>query len=878
MKAFLQSTKNKDINQTAFVECKFISDPLGADEISKLFGKAYLKNVDIIYLFSTSEPGKEARGLIDEYEKSQSVNSKIKFAFIGPEKLSEIYFEITNTEPLLKKIESQSKLINKIGNTTLVISPEQIFWIAEYILDGFTNKLLIFPFNSDEKIKIEKVRKLLDENKIFLGLECVDGSSFLLKKSSHMKTLKTSNYQETISTIPVADQFDDYRPCRPMDFIGRRALQKEIWDFLDDVRDDKTKTRLISLVGQSGFGKSSLILKLSDRFENQHWKLKFFLYHVDTRSAVTPLFINEAIRKGFDEAKKQGFIQIPDEISIENFDNPLESKSIQKALDYLRRKKKVLIIFFDQFEELFIKDELFYVFENFKKFSLQVDAVKENIVLGSSWRTEISLPEDHPAYHMWHELKDRRKTFTIEKFDSSEIFQQLQQLSEYLGEPLEKQLKRRLIEHCSGFPWLLKKLCIHIYRQVKKGIKQTDLIFTQFNLKQLFDEDTIDLTTTQTDCLKYIAKFSPVSVIELNERFDIDVINELTRRRLITRTGYRYAIYWDIFRDYLNEEKLPVIPLTIIPVSPLGTIIKSIQIFEKYGGKLSKEEFAKYLSITDKTATNVISDLITFLIIKKDDENIYNLTDEIQGQNIEKVAEHLYHQFLQHKIIQEILNHEGDGSRISIEKFQSYLAQSYSALGLNTQSINAYSNKLLQWFVFCGLVEYQNNELVFNKSGNGTQKGKISSRTGKGERVFKHRKSLFLVSSTPRNVAELISKVVSGDKISRDWLNANKARNAAYDATALNILNWGRNYLEISEKYREIFSKNQDKNTTFRIIKDEANNSYFISQLRQYLSSTKTISQVGDEISVSIGRTWAEKSKSRYIMSGFRWISFIDTP
>ena len=92
-------------------------------------------------------------------------------------------------------------------------------------------------------------------------------------------------------------------------------------------------------------------------------------------------------------------------------------------------------------------------------------------MLGSSWRTEISLPEGHPAYHMWHELSDRRKTFTIEKFDSSEIFQQLQQLSNYLEQPLEKQLKKRLIEHCSGLPWLLKKLCIHIYRQVKKGIK-----------------------------------------------------------------------------------------------------------------------------------------------------------------------------------------------------------------------------------------------------------------------------------------------------------------------------------------------------------------------------------------------------------------------
>ena len=138
----------------------------------------------------------------------------------------------------------------------------------------------------------------------------------------------------------------------------------------------------------------------------------------------------------------------------------------------------------------------------------------------------------------------------------------------------------------------------------EKRNKTNNLIFAQFNLKQLFDEDTIDLTVTQTDCLKYIAKYSPISVVELNERFDSDTINELYKRRLLIRAGHRYAIYWDIFRDYINEGKLPIIPLTVIPISPLGTIIKSIQIFDKYD-KLSKDEFAHHMQIADNTATNV---------------------------------------------------------------------------------------------------------------------------------------------------------------------------------------------------------------------------------------------------------------------------------
>ena len=115
--------------------------------------------------------------------------------------------------------------------------------------------------------------------------------------------------------------------------------------------------------------------------------------------------------------------------------------------------------------------------------------------------------------------------------------------------------------------------------------------------------------------------------------------------------------------------------------------------------------------------------MITFLIIKKDDENQYHLTEEIRGKSIDEIAQHLYQQFSQHKIIQELLNYEGDGARIPIEKFQTYLAHSYSSLGLSPQSINSYSTKLLRWFAFCGLIEIDYNHIVFIKSGQWITKG-----------------------------------------------------------------------------------------------------------------------------------------------------------
>ena len=148
-----------------------------------------------------------------------------------------MYFEITNKIQLSQKLASVQELKNKIGTTQLIVSPGLIFWIAEYILEGAPNKLLLFPFQRSAPINIKKVRELLDDNKLFLGLPCEEGTVLLTNNKTQKKTIlhpKIANIKETISTIPVADQFDDYRPCRPPDFIGRRALQKEIWDFLEE--------------------------------------------------------------------------------------------------------------------------------------------------------------------------------------------------------------------------------------------------------------------------------------------------------------------------------------------------------------------------------------------------------------------------------------------------------------------------------------------------------------------------------------------------------------------------------------------------------------------------------------------------------------------
>jgi len=725
--------KNRDTGQEAFVECKFWSKPFQSDTINNLLGKAYVKDVDIAYLFSTSEPGKEAKGLIEEL-KSRRGQDNLTFAFVGPEDLGQMYLDVLGMKPINVELEEANLPRKSIGNVTLIVSPFQDFWAIEHVQDGIPNRLLLIPLKKGESIDSNSIRKLLDENELWLGLECENSLEFIKEQTGSVQ-IETQRGEdiENISQIPVADGFDDYRPCRPIDFIGRKTLQKQIRDFLEDVRENNTETRIISLVGQSGFGKSSLILKLSHKFRERRWKKRFYLYHIDARSASTPLFIAEAIRRGFEAAQKDGFIKIHGSISINSIDSVLSSTSIRNSLRYLKDNKRVLVIFFDQFEELLMKEELFHVFENFKRLSFEVDSLQENIVIGSSWRTGISFPEDLPAYHMWYELKERRKEFKIEGFDNSEIFQQLKQLSEYLGEPLEKQLKRRLKEQCLGFPWLLKKLCIHIHKQIKMGTSQAELINTQFDIEQLFKDDLVGLSKSQVSCLRYIAENSPVDAVELSEKYTNDVINSLHANRLIVRTGYRYALYWDIFRDYLVDGELPTIPLTAIPNCSLGTILRAIKVFNDEG-ILSKDQLPEYLGINPTTAQTVFGDLTTFMTVKEvQGGDGYRLVDGVKNKSRKEISSYFYSQFRHHKVIDEILDKEGDKVKIHIDKFQSYVKENCSSL-LSPKSLYLYSSKLLQWFAFCGLVDYEMEYIVVHKAGDGRNKGKLMRRpriTGK---------------------------------------------------------------------------------------------------------------------------------------------------
>ncbi|MDR5802686.1 hypothetical protein [Caballeronia sp. LZ001] len=185
-------------------------------------------------------------------------------------------------------------------------------------------------------------------------------------------------------------------------------------------------------------------------------------------------------------------------------------------LEDLKNNNKVVVLFFDQFEEITTKQELADLFVQIKMLSSAVESAQENVILGFSWKTDGSIPADHPAYHVWHSFSDRRREFELPLFTKGDISKLLSRFSRELQVPISHSLTRLLAEHCQGYPWLLKKLCVHAFQVLQaKPAMQRELLDRALDVDALFKKDLSDLDHLQVACLERIASDSPADHLKL---------------------------------------------------------------------------------------------------------------------------------------------------------------------------------------------------------------------------------------------------------------------------------------------------------------------------------------------------------------------------
>lgn len=615
--------KHKVRKETLYVECK-AKEKVSSTEIRTFAFNTNFKKADSGYFIRTKELEYQAGGLIEEMGEDERYKN---LTFIEPNKVIEI-LEDANfiCLPPKNRIPSNYNVTKRI----LCITYMGDFVI--YILSLNTvipTHFIVFD--------TKNVNNLIDNSIIDLLKSKVDEIQTLDKLDSQISDVVLVDIIhdecETISEVQESENWYDYLPASSRHFIGRDKIRTSIFDFLNSVLGKRTKRRVFYLTGKSGWGKSSLVAEIRGRSRNKHYKKRIYAYAADTRSATSQNFVALAFQELIKKARNDGFLEnhlLTEPIHFTSSLDLLSSTSIKSVLDYLEKKNRLLVLIFDQFEDVFRKQGLF---KSFYKFLSDITDLSSNIVVGFSWKTEILIPSENEAYHYWQQAKEQSEQFSVSEFGGKEIDGIIKQLEGSTGK-LSQDLKRRIKESSQGLPWLTKKLCIHIYEQYQQGVKLDKLIDENLNIEELFRSDLEKINAEETSALKYIAQRAYdgafFEITELGDKISEHIIESLRDKRLIIRSGANYNIYWDIFRDYLVTGQVPIIGESYILRQGVNLCLEVFLLFNDTASKFSLEQLVEKFprKIEKTTLENILIELRSIGLINKiENDELYKVAN-----------------------------------------------------------------------------------------------------------------------------------------------------------------------------------------------------------------------------------------------------------
>jgi hypothetical protein len=673
-------------NERCLVECK-AKQSLSCDEIKKFVFSAEFDKFDFGFFLYTRNFQRQAAGLIKELESDSRYKN---LYFWEAEKVIELL--VASTSVIEFTFEQKTLEVTKV---ILLYSYKGIYYIP--ILSSGTLPTHFSILDGKDLSSIEDPEKIKEIQEYIEELSSLE---FYQDNISNSLSELEVPEMETVTEIQSSDSWDDYKPAALKYFVGRKRQKDKIFGFINDVRNNSIEKRAFYIDGKSGWGKSSLMSDLRERCRNKHYKNKYLSSVIDSRSANSNNFLPLAYELLIKKAVKEKFIpnkfaavKIPSSFDI------IGDELSQELMMWLEENSKVLILVFDQFEDVFRKEG---VFKSFYKFLLDINNKQSNIVLGFSWKSEVNIPIENESYHLWQQSRDHAFQITLDEFDASESKSIIKQLEKDISAKFDIDFIRKIIDNSQGYPWLVKKLCIHIKKKINQGLNIDDLYEQDFHVESLFTADLEELTPDEVNALRFIAKRAyedqALDITELDEVVKSETVQHLIHKRFVIKSGTKYNIYWDIFRDYLVLNMIPPIGETYLIRQPVNSVFEAFSAFSQ-GNNLTIDEFMAQTSSSgaEGAALNKLRELRSIGLVNYK-SGTYTIKVDQDEINKDFFVDYIHDKLGKHSFTLELKKIQG--REIGLDDLAKIINTKIQSTNFAKKTLETYGQTFLGWLDF----------------------------------------------------------------------------------------------------------------------------------------------------------------------------------
>lgn len=683
------TASHKLSRQPVLAECKAYSSPLQAKDLLAFYGKVTTERMEQPELFGffvalpgLTAPAREQQKKIESHEKNFRVLS------------SDTIIAALQDRGEIPGIDSFSHALGTdlpLSDESLVLAQAGLF-VAAKELDPITRlarRIVIAPCKTGSVP--QRVIDLLGPTSFATGLPVYAASTIRPNISAQVSSGATDNV--IVEVAGSEADFEYQLPASPKFFVGRSKIVSALSSLIDDTNKHNHKARLVVLNAQSGWGKSSLALRIASLAQNKNG----LGVCVDCRTADSPTFIAAAVRHALIKAENAGILKLPSTASFGSVPSTLET--LRRCI--FRQPYRPLTIFFDQFENVFRSP---VVTKEFRDLALGTTELCAPLMIGFAWKTDlVAFTEAHP-YQLRDDIRTRAQIFHLEPFGASDIAKLISRLQKNCGQKIHRDLRERIQQYSQGLPWLFKKLASHILSEISQGASQEQLVSEALNIQSLFESDIKSLTLAERQGLRQIAKRVPIFATEAVEVAGGDsVVQTLLNQRLLVQVGDRLDVYWDIFRDYLNNGSVPVQDSYVLRLTP-NTVSHLLDIIRKSPDGISPEQAAAALNSTYTSVLNMARDLRLLGVLALT-ESSFRLADNlVDAQDLNaairnKVAASLK----RHKAYSLLITLASGTGRTSTANFAQTLPKEYPAVAAMPKTWNNYARAFAYWFQYAGL-------------------------------------------------------------------------------------------------------------------------------------------------------------------------------